>query len=484
MKKHNRGDIPVKQLTALLCVAALIVSCAVICVAAGETLLCGDANTDGALDMKDVLVLRLSIAEYPVTLDLDAADANEDNAVNTKDVLVLRRIIAELEPTKTRLVTRNTPVTTSFTTISHHPYFTTTAPYQNPKTEMRGVWLAYYEVAELMKSTPAETKAAIDELFDFYQSLGINTVFFHVRAYSDAYYSSTLFPKAKAVAPLLAAGFDPLTYAVEAAHKREMGLHAWLNPYRVGKTSQNAVCDHLITTDSDIYYNPASKTVRQALLAGIEEILKNYDVDGIHFDDYFYPPGTPADPQSFDWGYSGGDIGDFRREQVTLFVKDAYALTHKLKTHAVFGISPAGNLENDLNTLYADVKTWLKTPGCVDYLCPQLYFGFEHSASPFPESLRLWNELPRADGVRLTVGLAVYKAGLYSDDWAGAGAAEWAFGGDILARQLATLRSCDGVSGFALFSSRFLTGEGFSDTCDYAVAQKELDNLTKVLRND
>lgn len=451
-----------KQLLAIASVVALIVSCAAVCAAAT---LAGDANGDGLVNMKDVLALRKYLADVPTELSAQNADADGDGNVTMKDVLWLRKRLAGYDPTSFIPKTTVKP-----------------AAYPLPNGELRGVWLAYYEVAGLLKSTPAATKTAIDTALDTCKSYGANAVFFHVRAYSDAYYNSKLFPQVAAVKSLVGQGFDPLTYAAEAAHTRGMALHAWLNPYRVGD-GKNAVCADTFTFGGKTYYNPASEAVKQTLLDGIAEILENYDVDGIHFDDYFYPSGVPATVQNFDIGYTAksGSLAAWRRAQVTDFVKRACALTHEKKPNAAFGISPAGNVETDRNSLYADVETWLKTPGCVDYLCPQLYYGFENSAAPFAETAARWATLPRASGVKLYAGLAVYKAGLREDTWAGGGKTEWATHSDVLARQVNTLRKQNGVGGFVLFSYRYLSASGFDDTCDKTVAQNELKNLKNAL---
>ena len=457
--KTKRGDGTMKQIAAIITVVALIFSCAAVCVVTAEPLR-GDVDGNGTINMKDLLTLRKIVAELLPLSDELSADVSSDGAVNLKDVLALRRLLSQNEATAV----------------------TSRLPLPSADDELRGVWLAYYEVASLYKSTPSATKAAIDSAFDTCRDFGINTVFFHVRAYSDAYYDSAIFPQTAQTKALLSQGFDPLSYAIEAAHSRGMALHAWLNPYRVGK-SENAVCTDTFVFDSKVYYSPASETVRKTLLAGIEEILENYNVDGIHFDDYFYPSGIPSTVQSFDLGYTAksGNLADWRRAQVTAFVKRACTLTHALNPNARFGISPAGNVQSDRDTLYADVETWLSTPGCVDYLCPQIYYGFQNGASPFSETVRRWAALPRANGVKLYVGLAVYKAGLLEDPWARDGKTEWATGGDILARQVADVRRADGVFGFALFSFRHLTGSGFSDPFDQTVMQKELNALKQAV---
>ena len=117
----------------------------------------------------------------------------------------------------------------------------------------------------------------------------------------------------------------------------------------------------------------------------------------------------------------------------------------------------------------------------MDYLCQQLYYGFENAAAPFADAVSEWNALARTESVKLYVGLAMYKAGLREDVWAGEGKTEWAHGGDILARQVQTLRQIPDISGFVLFSYRYMTEAGFDDTCDKTVVKKELAALKKVL---
>ena len=461
-----------KQLFALLLVIVLIVSCAAVCTA----VLTGDVNSDGAVNMKDVLTLRLYLSGKTAAFSPTAADGNGDGLVNMKDVLWLRRrLVNDRSATTTTKATKKT-TTTAVTTA------TSADPLPAESEELCGVWIAYYEVESLLKPTVAATKAALDSALDTCKAAGINTVFFHARANSDAYYDSAIFPVVPKVKTLLAVGFDPFDYALNAAHSRGIAFHAWLNPYRVGN-AENAVCTDTFTFGGKVYYSPASETVKKTLLSGIEEILKKYAVDGIHFDDYFYPSGVPKTAQKFDLGYTAasGSLADFRRAHVTDFVKRTCALTHSLNPRAQFGISPAGNVETDVSALYADVKTWLSTPDCVDYLCPQLYYGFENSAAPFADTVAEWNALARTESVKLYVGLAMYKAGLREDVWAGEGKTEWVHGGNILARQVQTLRQIPDISGFVLFSYRYMTEAGFDDTCDKTVVKKELAALKKVL---
>lgn len=346
-------------------------------------------------------------------------------------------------------------------------------PTETPavQEELRGVWVSYLELDPLLADADVSTaQERLDRVMDTCVTNGLNTVFFHVRAHSDAYYPSTVFPAATAAKDLLATGFDPLAYAVKAAHSRGLTLHAWVNPYRIGKEPP-ADRRYTFLQDGTYYYDPGKPEARQLVLDGVRELLTGYAVDGIHFDDYFYPAGLNAQqPQAFE-GEVQGDVGDWRRAQVNGLISAVWSLCHQ---HGrVFGISPAASPDAGRNTSYADAPLWLRQRGYVDYLCPQIYYGFTHSTAPYEAVLRQWLALPRHSGVRLYVGLALYKAGLADDSYAGEGRGEWAQHSDILSRQLTVARNTGQVDGFVLFRYHHLTLSGS--------AAKELQALKPLL---
>ncbi len=350
-----------------------------------------------------------------------------------------------------------------------------TAPQpETPTTateEIRGVWVSYLELDGLLTgASPTDAAARLDGLLDTCKESGMNTVFFHARAHSDAYYASAVFPPAKVATALLASGFDPLGYAVDAAHKRGLTLHAWINPYRIGEDKANAV----LNGDTGVfqkggvwYYNPASPDARRAALDGVREILARYAVDGIHFDDYFYPAEMTAQAESFESVPDGIAVADWRRTQVDLLVSGVYGLAHA--AGKPFGISPSALIDANRDNAYADVAAWMAGAGYIDYICPQIYFGFEHATRPFPKTLAAWEALPRREGVALIIGLALYKAGT-DDPYAGDGRAEWREHDDIIARQVTAIRAGDAADGFVLFRFAHLT-----------TAKQEMTNLKALL---
>ncbi len=354
------------------------------------------------------------------------------------------------------------------------PAPTVSLPEQTHVTpeEMRGVWLSYLELDTLFSTADVATaKTRLDTALDTCVNAGMNTVFFHVRAHSDAYYPSAVYPAAKAVAPLLAAGFDPLAYAVEAAHARGLTLHAWVNPYRIGKEAPaDSPCVFL--QEGVYYYDPSSEDARRLVLEGVRELLLGYTVDGIHFDDYFYPAGLDAEhPEAFEAVSQGNGLGDWRRTQVNGLISAVWSLCHQQER--VFGISPGARPEACRTTAYADVALWLRQRGYVDYLCPQIYYGFTHSSTPYDKVLEQWVSLPRHSHVSLYVGLALYKAGIADDPYARDGRSEWAQHSDILARQLTAARETGQVAGFVLFRYEHMTKSG--------AAAQELQALQRLL---
>ncbi len=361
-------------------------------------------------------------------------------------------------------VAASSAATTAATTTTTTKAKTHAAKYPLP-AEMRGVWVSFYELDDLLKgATPQTAAKRLDTVMDTCVSYGLNTVFFHVRANSDAYYASSVFPAAASVSPLLAKGFDPLEYAVRAAHARGLALHAWINPYRVGSKRSAAVLpDVVFQKGGKYYYDPSEECVRKLVLDGIREILIGYDVDGIHFDDYFYPSAMSAVAEAFETVPAGTAVGDWRRTQVDTLVSSAYGLCHLYKRP--FGISPSAVVEKCRNELFADVAGWMSSPGYLDYICPQIYFGFNHQTRPFSTVLAQWGDLPRLNSVSLYVGLALYKATLTDDTYAGAGRAEWASDATIIARQVDAVRNSGAAEGFVLYCYDQLTDKAFSAPC-------------------
>ena len=370
--------------------------------------------------------------------------------------------------------------------------------------EENAMWISFLEYMQMPKNE-AGFKREFIKMLDNSKALGMNSVIAHVRSHSDAMYPSDIYPWSKHLTGTQGKnpGYDPLQFMIEETHKRGMKFHAWINPYRVSSygtyfnetSSKSPAKRWLSDSDSendrwvlkhkgDYYLNPSVQEVKNMVIAGVVEVVKNYDVDGIHFDDYFYPRVDDGKAElSFDlpeYQASGTQksIVNFRKDNVNDLVKGVYAAIKAEKTDVLFGISPAGNLENlrSNNAHFVDIERWLTEDGYVDYIMPQLYWGFEAKQGGKPAkyayeaNLKAWKNLVKNPRVKLYVGLDMANAGLDIKD--GNSVSEWKRNNDIIARQVKMGRKY-GVSGFAYF--RYASFENKE-------AASEVENLKKVLK--
>lgn len=347
---------------------------------------------------------------------------------------------------------------------------TATQATQTTQQEVRAVWFSYLEMANLLTGqSEAAFTANIASAFEQVKALGLNTVIVQVRPFGDALYPSKVFPWSHVVAGTEGEdpGFDPLAIMVSQAQANGLQIEAWINPYRVRAAgSDNELCSdnpaaqwleqggsNLLSYDGAIHYDPASETARELILQGVEEIVHSYAVDGIHIDDYFYPSTDQAlDSESYSAYTAGGGtlaLEDWRRSNVQTLLRTMQQTIKAADPDCRFGISPQSSLENNYNKQYLDVQA-VVSEGLCDYLCPQIYFGYENSTQPYTQTLNQWNELVQGTSVELYVGLAAYKVGT-EDAWAGGGAREWQQNTDLLSRMVQDARQLCAYAGFALY---------------------------------
>ena len=363
--------------------------------------------------------------------------------------------------------------------------------------EYRAVWLTYLEYQQMDLSSEESFRAAISTAFDQIAAMGANTVIAHLRPFSDAMYPSACFPWSHLLTGVQGQdpGYDPLAVMIEEAHSRSLRLEGMINPYRIRGSatvpselaSNNPAAlwqadpdcaDWVVAQGDGLYYNPAIPEVRQLIVDGVREVCENYEIDGIQFDDYFYPSGADDsfDQAAYDRFADGADRADWRRENVNALVRAVWAAVKEIDPEITFGISPQGNNDNNYNTQYSDVALWMEQGGYVDYVMPQIYWGFDYRTSggqdryAFQNCLDEWLALPRAAEVKLYVGLGAYRIGV--GDGGSNDQAEWS-SGENLARQITALRS-SGADGYGLYSYRWLFWS------DQPVAAQEVAALTRV----
>ena len=347
-----------------------------------------------------------------------------------------------------------------------------------PAGEWRAVWVSYLEWAAMDFSSADAFRAGCAQLLDNCAGLGLNTVLAQVRPFGDALYKSTLFPWSHLCTGTQGAdpGFDPLDVLLQEAHGRGLSVEAWLNPYRLRSSAAmppNLAENNLANTHPEwvcavgdgLYLNPAEPAAADYVVQGVAELLQNYAVDGIHFDDYFYPTTDPA-VDAAQFAASGmADLAAWRRENVTALVKAVHDTVKAADPTLRFGISPQGNPENDLNSQYSDVPAWLAAGGenaVIDYLCPQVYWGYGYTLQSgstrfaFENIVPAWLAYPRAAETALYFGLGAYRVGV-GDGGANADSVSGWSTGEALAKQVEDLRS-QGAGGWALYRYGSLFG--------------------------
>ena len=317
----------------------------------------------------------------------------------------------------------------------------------NPDSEVRGVWIAsVYNIDYPSKTDLSAEKlqAEIDAILDTCTENNLNTIFFQVRPTCDALYKSEMFPVSKNISTTGTLVFDPLEYMVDAAHKRNIFVHAWVNPLRVTMSSHDISAlpegspakEHPGWTvpyaDGKLYLNAGIPDVRQYVADGVKEIVANYDVDGIVFDDYFYPypvNNSFGRPEEFDdddefrlYGDGYDNIGDWRRANINQLIELCYRAVHDTDPECVFGISPFAIWQNNngknggsnttgleaYHSLYCDAHAWIHG-GYIDYISPQIYWPFDSKAAPFDVLTRWWNAVLDGSDVKLYVSHASYR---------------------------------------------------------------------------
>ncbi len=356
-----------------------------------------------------------------------------------------------------------------------------------------GVWLSFSEINTMLKSAKG-IQAEFDEVIENCRSLKIQNLYIHVRSYCDSLFKSAYFPMIEAMEGI---DFDVFAYMIERCHHAGIKVHAWINPYRVStaltdvnqlrhdspayqwRFDEKPDNDKNVITYGGIYLNPAEYEVRELVINGIREILEKYKVDGIHFDDYFYPTvDEEFDKESYCIYQASSQnplsLEDWRRSNVNALISGCYTAVKFYSKQILFTVSPMASIETNYQNLYADVKSWVQN-GCIDAIIPQLYFGYEYPDENyrFDILLQQWKKLAAENGeVQLIIGLAPYKIGTESEN----DREEWSTKDDLIARQAEECYRDTSISGYILFSYTSLFSQAKSNV-------KQRENLNKVVQS-
>lgn len=351
--------------------------------------------------------------------------------------------------------------------------------------EFRGVWIAsVYNIDWPKTFDDLETqKQEFIEILDKLQSLNINAIFVQVRPTSDALYKSYINPWSKYLTGEQGKypGYDPLQFMIEETHKRDMEFHAWLNPYRI--TTQGIDLNELapnnparikpewvLEFNNELFYDPENPEVIEYVAITVYEIIKKYDVDGIHFDDYFYPYDYPL-PEGED---REGEVANNRRESVNNLIRTIYKVIKSTKPSVQFGVSPYGvwkNKSSDLigsesnslesyYDLYMDTLTWIDE-NTIDYIAPQIYWSTDNNDSNYEVMVSWWNDVVKDSGVRLYIGQNINDLDIASEIY----------------KQIEINREYEYVSGNILFSASDI----MNDNDNIVMQLKEAYNCKAIL---
>lgn len=325
----------------------------------------------------------------------------------------------------------------------------------HPLHEMRGTWVASVANIDWPSRpglSPEQAQAELLAWYDDAVASGLNSVFVQVRPTADTFWPSDLEPSSHWITGEQGAdfgGWDPMAFAVDEAHRRGLDFHAWFNPYRITLTGTDPSVlaeDHparvhpewVVAYGGKLYYDPGVPAAREHTEAVIMEAVERYDIDGVHFDDYFYPypVGTLEfpDQETFEtYGAGFEDIGDWRRDNVTTLIQNLDEQIQATKPWVAFGVSPFGVWRNSstdpegsattagaqtYDDLYADTRLWTQE-GMVDYILPQIYWAIGFAPAAYDVLVPWWDEVAEGSGTALWIGQATYKVGTstQSPEW-------------------------------------------------------------------
>lgn len=311
------------------------------------------------------------------------------------------------------------------------------------KREFRGAWIQCVN-GQFLGMTTGQMQQTLSYQLDELQKDGVNAIIFQVRPECDALYESKLEPWSRFLTGVQGRPpmpyWDPLAWMTEQCHRRGMELHAWINPYRAKTKTTTALASNHVASlypnrvfayDGQYILNPGLKENKDYICKVVDDIVARYDIDGLHIDDYFYPYPAPGqqipDGGLFDTDRRGfHNIGDWRRDNVNVFIKALSETIHRRKPWVKFGVSPFGiyrNRKNDPNgsatgglqnydDLYADVLLWVNN-GWVDYCVPQLYWQIGHATADYKELIGWWNR--QVAKRPLYIGEDVERTAKYAD---------------------------------------------------------------------
>lgn len=352
--------------------------------------------------------------------------------------------------------------------------------------EVRGVFISYIDYGHLKNKTKEEQENLISEMINNISYFGLNSIILQVRPFSDAIYESDIYQSSKVVVqnegdPL---NLDILDYFIKQAKVKNIEVYAWVNPYRIRNENDKSDIskdsyyykwfgtEKLEESKEGIYLNPASSEVLEYITSGLKELCENYDIKGVIYDDYYQPTET-IDLESYEKTDKKLTLKEYRIENINKLLETSYETIKSVNKELKFGISPAGNIENNLSKEYLDIENILKDD-YLDLIIPQLYFGFNNSNKPYIPTLEKWSSL-NVNNKDFYVALALYKSGKV-DEFAGKGENEWLEESNIIKKQVLISRNENNYKGFYIYRYEYLFEMYKNENLN-----KEISNLKSLL---
>lgn len=400
----------------------------------------GGAESGSEAVSSDPVSSREETPSSEISSEMSSEYPSSEQPLSSKEVSSVASVVSKIQSANTASkasskAASSKPASSAAPSSSAPASSETPSSKEEPKPQgnvshdtMKAVWLSYLEFQAFKGSTEGGFTSKISSIFDNIVNKGLNTVIVQVRPFGDSFYDSAYYPWSKCASGTAGMGldYDPLAIMVEEAHARGLEIHAWLNPYRTMTDKEFAGVDDSYPTkqwynssnrsdymipvysanETRYWLQPGNAEVRRLIVDGAKEIVRNYAVDGIHLDDYFY--GTSVS--------SYGDTASQAKANTTALIKGLHDGIKSVKGNVKFGVSPSGSFSasasapnSDLGYLSTDLALWCSQPGYLDYVMPQIYWDYTESKMPFTRTLNKWEDFVVEDSVALYIGLAPYR---------------------------------------------------------------------------
>ncbi len=352
--------------------------------------------------------------------------------------------------------------------------------------EERGVFISYIDYGVLNGKNKREMESIITKMIDNISDFGLNSVILQTSPFSDSIYPSKIYKTSHVVVkkegdelPL-----DILKFFIDKAKEKNIDVYAWVNPYRIRNENNIEILNkeayyykwldtsNIEISKKGIFLNPASQEVLDYITKGLEELCNNYDIKGVIYDDYYYPSET-IDLKDYEKTDKRISLKEYRINNINKLIEQSYNTIKKVNKNIKFGLSPAGNIENNLDKEYLDIKNILKS-NKIDMIIPQLYYGFNNTSKPYIKTLGEWSNI-NENNLDLYVALSLYKSGNI-DKWAGQGQNEWLENDDIIKKQVLVARNENNYKGFYIF--RY---DNLFNNISNEKLNAEVDNLKSII---